>query len=55
MGSLGCALDSYGSGQGSVASSYQQGNAPSGSIKCWEFLEWLLASQEKLSSMGLIG
>jgi hypothetical protein len=24
-----------------VAGFYEHGNEPSGSIKCWEFLEWL--------------
>jgi hypothetical protein len=34
-------LDRTGSGQGSVEGSFEQGNEPSASIKCWEVLEWL--------------
>jgi hypothetical protein len=36
-----CGLDSSGSGQGPVAGSCEHGNQLSGSIKFWEFLEWL--------------
>jgi hypothetical protein len=35
----------------------EHGNEPSGSIKCWEILEWLrklVASQEGLNSMELV-
>jgi hypothetical protein len=35
----GCGLDSFGSGEGQVASSCEHGNEPSGSIKCGEFLD----------------
>ena len=35
----GCALDRAGSVQGQVAGSYECCNAPSGSIKCGEFLD----------------
>jgi hypothetical protein len=34
-------LDSSGSGQGPVASSFEQDNEPLGSIKCLEFLKQL--------------
>jgi hypothetical protein len=37
--------------------SYEYDNEPSGSIKCWEILEYLtklVASQEGLSSMELV-
>jgi hypothetical protein len=34
-------LDSYGSGYGPVEGSCEHGIEPSGSIKCWEVLEWL--------------
>jgi hypothetical protein len=34
-------LDSYGSGQRQVTDSHEKDNEPSGSVKCWEFLEWL--------------
>jgi hypothetical protein len=34
-------LDRSGSGQGPVEGSCEHGNGPSGSIICWEFLEWL--------------
>jgi hypothetical protein len=36
-----CGLDSYGSGQGPVEGSCEHGTEPSGSIKCWEVIEWL--------------
>jgi hypothetical protein len=36
-----CGLNSSGSGQGPIVSSCKHGNEPSGSIKCWEFLERL--------------
>jgi hypothetical protein len=35
----GCGLDSSGSGYGLVAGSFEDGNEPSGSIKCREFLD----------------
>jgi hypothetical protein len=38
-----------------VEGSCEHGNEPSGSVKCWEFLEWLhncAASQGALSSMS---
>jgi hypothetical protein len=38
-------LDSSGSGQGPVASSYQQGNEPSGSIKGQRFIDQLVDCQ----------
>jgi hypothetical protein len=31
-----CGLDWFGSGKVQVESSYELGNEPSGSIKCWE-------------------
>jgi hypothetical protein len=34
-------LDSYSSGQGPVVVSCEHDNETSGSIKCWEILEWL--------------
>jgi hypothetical protein len=34
-------LDGYGSGYGPVEGSCEHGIEPSGSIKCWEVLEWL--------------
>jgi hypothetical protein len=34
-------LDWYGSGYGPVEGCCEHGNEPSGSIKCWEVLEWL--------------
>jgi hypothetical protein len=34
-------LDRSSSGQGRVEGSYEHGNEPSGSLKCWEVLEWL--------------
>jgi hypothetical protein len=34
-------LDRSGSRQGPVEGSCEGGNKPSGSIKCWEILEWL--------------
>jgi hypothetical protein len=34
-------LDSSGSGWGTVDGSCEHGSEPSGSIKCWEILEWL--------------
>jgi hypothetical protein len=37
-----------------VAGSFKRGNKPSGSIKCWEFLDWLLASQEGLCGVKLV-
>jgi hypothetical protein len=33
-------LHSSGSGQGSVEGYFEFGNEPSGSIKCWEILEY---------------
>jgi hypothetical protein len=36
-----CGLDRSGSGLGPVEGSCEHGNEPSGSIKCWEVLEWL--------------
>jgi hypothetical protein len=36
-----CGLDSSGSGYEPVASSYEYGDEPSGSIKCREFLDYL--------------
>jgi hypothetical protein len=36
-----CVLDWSGSGYGHVESSYEFGDEPSGSIKCWETIEWL--------------
>jgi len=36
-----CGLDSPGSGQGQVVSSYESGNETSGSIKSKEFLDQL--------------
>jgi hypothetical protein len=53
----GCALDSSGSGQGSVADSCEHGNEPSGSIKGKEFLDQqsvLLAPQEGKSSIKFV-
>jgi hypothetical protein len=35
------AMDRSGSGWGPVEGSCEHGNEPSGSIKCWEVLEWL--------------
>jgi hypothetical protein len=40
-----------------VEGSCEHGDDPSGSMKCWEFLDWLsvlLASQEGLCSMELV-
>jgi hypothetical protein len=34
-------LDRCGSGQGPVEGSCEHGDEPSGSINCWEVLEWL--------------
>jgi hypothetical protein len=34
-------LDRSGSGQGPVKGSCDHGDEPSGSIKCWDVLEWL--------------
>jgi hypothetical protein len=34
-------LDRSGSGEGPVEGSFEHGNEPSGSIICWEVLEWL--------------
>jgi hypothetical protein len=36
-----CGLDRPGSGYRSVEGSYEHGNEPSGSLKCWEVLEQL--------------
>jgi hypothetical protein len=36
-----CGLDLADSGQGQVESSCEHGNEPSGSMKCWESIEWL--------------
>jgi hypothetical protein len=36
-----CRLDWHGSGQGPVEISCEYGIKPSGSMKCWEVLEWL--------------
>jgi hypothetical protein len=36
-----CGLDWFGSGQGPVEGSFEHDNEPSGSINCWETLEWL--------------
>jgi hypothetical protein len=33
-------LDSSGSGQGQLKSSFESCNEPTGSIKCWETIEW---------------
>jgi hypothetical protein len=33
-------VDRSGSGQRQVEGSYEHGNEPSDSIKCWEVLEW---------------
>jgi hypothetical protein len=38
-------LGSSGPGQGAVEGSYEHSNAPSGSVKCWEVLEWLSDSR----------
>jgi hypothetical protein len=35
-----CGLDSSGSRKTLVAGSCEHGNKPSGSLKCWEFLDW---------------
>jgi hypothetical protein len=35
-----------------VEGSCEHGIEPSGSIKCWEVLEWLVAPQEGLSSVS---
>jgi hypothetical protein len=43
-------LDSSGSGKRGVEGCLEDGNETSGSIKCWEFLEWLL----KTDSMELL-
>jgi hypothetical protein len=41
-----------------VEGSCEHGNEPSGSVECWEILEWLhnwrSASQEGLSSMNVL-
>jgi hypothetical protein len=34
-------LDGYGSGYGPADCSCEDGNEPSGPIKCWEVVEWL--------------
>jgi hypothetical protein len=34
-------LDLSGSGEEPMEDSCEHGNEPSGSIKCWEILEWL--------------
>jgi hypothetical protein len=44
-----CGLDWSGSGQGQVESSCECSDEPSGSIKCWETIEWL----HNLSSVQL--
>jgi hypothetical protein len=49
----GCALDIFDSGQGPVAGSYE-GNNNSGSVKCWDILEHLVASREGIGSLELI-
>jgi hypothetical protein len=36
-----CGLNSFGLGYGPVGGSCEHGNEPSGSIKCWEILEYL--------------
>jgi hypothetical protein len=36
-----CGLGRSGSGYGPVEGSCEHGDEPSGSIKCWEVLEWL--------------
>jgi hypothetical protein len=34
-------MDRFDSGQGPVEGSWECGDEPSGSIKCWESIEWL--------------
>ena len=49
-----CGLDWAGTGQGQMEDACECGNEPSGSTKCWEFLDQLqnqLASQEGLWTM----
>jgi hypothetical protein len=47
-----CELDRSGSGWGPVEGSYEHGDEPSVSLKCWEVSAQLAASQEGLSSVS---
>jgi hypothetical protein len=48
----GGALELSGSGQSQVQTSCKYGNEPSGSIKCWEVLEWLHLQNKVLRTTG---
>jgi hypothetical protein len=49
-----CGQDESGSGYGPLAGSCEHGNEFLGSVKCGEFLEYLLASQGILCSVELV-
>jgi hypothetical protein len=44
----GCGLDSSGFGYGQVVCRFEHGNVLSGSIRCWEYPEWLLKNGSTL-------
>jgi hypothetical protein len=49
-----CGFDSSVSGQVPVEGSCEHGNEPSGSIRCWEALEWLRKLLALLEDISLI-